>query len=158
MHEKCEDLAPNLSDKRISCRITTRHHFSPGNFWPKITLLAWLGTLELFCFPDWKHCHFDITKVLETESQALLNTLTEHDFQDAFKKMAQTLGMVNTRRRGLLRGWWWSVAQSWFITRWQYQSQKLWIGHNALGGRSKSGSGQIKSAGHTLFIHDAEVR
>jgi hypothetical protein len=29
---------------------------------------------------------FDTTDVLEAESQAVLNTLTEHNFQDAFKK------------------------------------------------------------------------
>jgi hypothetical protein len=28
--------------------------------------------------------HFDTTEVIEAESQAVLNTLTEHDFQDAF--------------------------------------------------------------------------
>jgi hypothetical protein len=30
--------------------------------------------------------HFDTTEVMEPESQAVLNALTEHDFQDAFKK------------------------------------------------------------------------
>jgi hypothetical protein len=30
--------------------------------------------------------HFDTTEVLEAESQAVLNTLTAHNFQDAFKK------------------------------------------------------------------------
>jgi hypothetical protein len=30
--------------------------------------------------------HFDTTEVIEAESQAVLNTHTEHDFQDAFKK------------------------------------------------------------------------
>jgi hypothetical protein len=30
--------------------------------------------------------HFDIIEVFKAESQAVLNTLTEHDFQDAFKK------------------------------------------------------------------------
>jgi hypothetical protein len=30
--------------------------------------------------------HFDTTEVIEAESQAVLNTLTEHDFQGAFKK------------------------------------------------------------------------
>jgi hypothetical protein len=30
--------------------------------------------------------HFDTTEVIEAESQAVLNTLTEHDFQNAFKK------------------------------------------------------------------------
>jgi hypothetical protein len=30
--------------------------------------------------------HFDTIEVLEAESQAMLNTLTEHDFWDALKK------------------------------------------------------------------------
>jgi hypothetical protein len=30
--------------------------------------------------------HFDTTEVMETESQAVLNSLTEHDFQGAFTK------------------------------------------------------------------------
>jgi hypothetical protein len=30
--------------------------------------------------------HFDTTEVIKTESQAVLNTLREHNFQDAFKK------------------------------------------------------------------------
>jgi hypothetical protein len=29
--------------------------------------------------------HFDTIEVIETESQTVLNILTEHDFQDAFK-------------------------------------------------------------------------
>jgi hypothetical protein len=33
-----------------------------------------------------KGCHFDKIEMIETESQAVLNTLTEHDFQDAFRK------------------------------------------------------------------------
>jgi hypothetical protein len=33
-----------------------------------------------------KDSHFDTIEVMEVESQAVLNTLTEHDFQDAFKK------------------------------------------------------------------------
>jgi hypothetical protein len=33
-----------------------------------------------------KGCRFDTTEVIEAESQAVLNTLTEHNFQDAFKK------------------------------------------------------------------------
>jgi hypothetical protein len=28
--------------------------------------------------------HFDTIEVIDTESQAVLNTLTEHDFQDAY--------------------------------------------------------------------------
>jgi hypothetical protein len=40
---------------------------------------------------------------METESKAVPNTLTEHDFQDAFK-MAESLETVHTRGRGLLQG------------------------------------------------------
>jgi hypothetical protein len=32
-----------------------------------------------------KGCHFDTTDVIEAESRTVLNTLTEHIFQDAFK-------------------------------------------------------------------------
>jgi hypothetical protein len=45
--------------------------------------------------------HFDKT-VIEAESQAVLNILTEHSIQDAYK-MAEALGTVHTRGRGLLR-------------------------------------------------------
>jgi hypothetical protein len=31
--------------------------------------------------------HFDTTEVIEAESQTVLNTLTEHHFQDAFKNL-----------------------------------------------------------------------
>jgi inactivated superfamily I helicase len=49
--------------------------------------------------------HLDTIEVTEAESQAVLNTLTEQDFQDAFKKMAEVLEMVhNTHGRRLLRG------------------------------------------------------
>jgi hypothetical protein len=33
-----------------------------------------------------KGCNFDTTDMIEAESQAVLQTLTEHDFQDTFKK------------------------------------------------------------------------
>jgi hypothetical protein len=48
--------------------------------------------------------HFDTVEVIEAESQTMLNTLTEPDFQDAFKKMAEDLGMVHTCGKGLLPG------------------------------------------------------
>jgi hypothetical protein len=44
--------------------------------------------------------HFDTTEVIKAELQALLNTQTEHDFQDAFKKMSEALGTVHTCGRG----------------------------------------------------------
>jgi hypothetical protein len=40
---------------------------------------------------------------MEAESQAVLNNFTEHDSQDAFKKLAEALGTAHTRGRGLLR-------------------------------------------------------
>jgi hypothetical protein len=39
-----------------------------------------------------KGCHFDTIEVIEAELQAMLNTLTEDDLQDAFKKMTDTHG------------------------------------------------------------------
>jgi hypothetical protein len=50
-----------------------------------------------------KSLNFDTIEVIEAESQALLNTLTEHGFQNALKK-CRNIGTVHTRRRGLLLG------------------------------------------------------
>jgi hypothetical protein len=47
-----------------------------------------------------KGCHFDTIEVVEAESQAVLNTFTEHDLQDTCKKLAEALGMVYTRGKG----------------------------------------------------------
>jgi hypothetical protein len=54
--------------------------------------------------------HFDTINVIEAESQAVLNTFTEQDFQDAFKKMVEELEMVHTCGRALLQGRWWPVG------------------------------------------------
>jgi hypothetical protein len=71
-----------------------------------------LSTL-LFCFTRIKiklKCrHVDTIKAIETESQAVLNTLTKQDFQNAFKKW-QALGTVDVSWRGLLLGWWWLTS------------------------------------------------
>jgi hypothetical protein len=53
-----------------------------------------------------KGCHFDIIDVIETESQAVLNTLTEHDLQDAFKNYRMT-GIGAYSRKG-----WWSIGSN----------------------------------------------
>jgi hypothetical protein len=45
--------------------------------------------------------HFDTIEVTEAELQVVLNTVTELDFQDVFKKMTEALGMVHMHRRGL---------------------------------------------------------
>jgi hypothetical protein len=54
--------------------------------------------------------HFDRIEVIDAESQVVLNTLTEHDFQDAFKKMAELLGTMHTCGRGLHQRLWWPVG------------------------------------------------
>jgi predicted helicase len=43
-----------------------------------------------------KNRHFDTIDVIKAESQTVLNTLTEHNFKDAFTKMAEALGTVHT--------------------------------------------------------------
>jgi hypothetical protein len=62
-----------------------------------------LAPCDFSLFPQFKlklKCHrFDTTEVIEAESQAVLNTLTEHDFHDAFKKW-----QTHTCVRGLLQG------------------------------------------------------
>jgi hypothetical protein len=44
--------------------------------------------------------HFDTVEVMEAESHAVLNSLTEHDFQDAFKNGRST-GKGEYRRKGI---------------------------------------------------------
>jgi hypothetical protein len=46
--------------------------------------------------------HFDITEAIEAESQAVLNTLTEHDFLGCILKMAEALGAVHTRGKRVM--------------------------------------------------------
>jgi hypothetical protein len=47
--------------------------------WPSTTFLFSRLKIKL------KGSHSDTTEVITAELQALLNTLTEHDFQDSFK-------------------------------------------------------------------------
>jgi hypothetical protein len=100
----CEDFALNFGD-RSTGRLTLP--FSPGNYLPKTTRLSFPTQLT-FLFPrlkiKLKGHQFDTTDVIEAELQEVLTTLTEHDFQDAFKNITEELGMVHTYRRVLLRG------------------------------------------------------
>jgi hypothetical protein len=43
-------------------------------------------------------------KVIEAESQAVLNTVTEDDFQDALEQISEALGTMRTRGRELRVG------------------------------------------------------
>jgi hypothetical protein len=71
------------------------------NCHPTPTLLAWLGPMWLLFSR-----HFDTIEVIEAKVQMVLNTLTDHNFQDAFKKTEWVLGTVHMRRRRLLWGCW----------------------------------------------------
>jgi hypothetical protein len=62
--------------------------FSPENFLPKTIRLS-SATHPTFLFSRLKDRHSDTIEVIEAESQAVLNTLTEHDFHDAIKNRQQ---------------------------------------------------------------------
>jgi hypothetical protein len=80
--------------------------FHQGIFYKKKNMTVVHHPPYFSLFPQFKiklaGLHFDTTGVIEAESQVVLNTLTEHNFQDAFKKMAQALGTVHMCRRRLL--------------------------------------------------------
>jgi hypothetical protein len=85
--KKCEDFAPNFGDKRTGHCNTATHRltlpFLPENYCQK----------QHDCRPP--------------PTLLFLNTLTEHDFQDAFKKRkekAEVLGTLHTHGRGLFLG------------------------------------------------------
>jgi hypothetical protein len=44
--------------------------------------------------------HFDTTEVVDPESQAVLNSLTEHGFQDAFKEWLERWERCIYERKG----------------------------------------------------------
>jgi hypothetical protein len=44
--------------------------------------------------------HFDTTRVIQAESQALLNSLTQHDFPEAFKTNGRSAGNCAYARKG----------------------------------------------------------
>jgi predicted helicase len=46
---------------------------------------------------------FDATEEIQAESQRVLYTLTANYFQEAFKKLEETVGTVSTCGRELLR-------------------------------------------------------
>jgi hypothetical protein len=57
-----------------------------------------------------KGSHFDTIEVIEAETQVALNTLTEHDFQDALKKWQKR--------------WEWCIREEW-TTSWLMVASRL---------------------------------
>jgi hypothetical protein len=95
----CEDFAMNFGDKITGCCVTTVRHptlpFSPQIFLIKnMTVVPYPPYFSLFPRLNMQLTgrHFDTVEVIE----AMLNTLTENDFQDAFK-LAEAPGTVYTR-------------------------------------------------------------
>jgi hypothetical protein len=86
----CEDFTSNFGDKKTGCCIThgLTLAFSPENLHKKHDCRPHPPFFSLFprLKIKLKGRHFDTIEVMEAESQAVLNSLTEHDFQDAFKK------------------------------------------------------------------------
>jgi hypothetical protein len=80
-----EDFTPNFGDKGDGCCITYgayhTYFFTRHLFLPKPTRLSSPTHPTFLPFKvKLKICHFDTTDVNESESQEVLNTLTEHDF------------------------------------------------------------------------------
>jgi hypothetical protein len=86
----CEDFVPNFSAKKNGYCITTTHRcitlcFSPGSFLTEATWLSSPTHPAFLCFSrlkiKLKGRHFGTIDVIDAESQAVLNTLTEHEFR-----------------------------------------------------------------------------
>jgi hypothetical protein len=110
----CVKMGRRPCPKLLGTKNRPSHLFSPGNFFTKTNMAVIFNSSYFFLFPrlkiKLKGHHFDTIKLIKAESQGMLNTLIWHNFQDAFKKMAEALEAVHTCRMGLLRVWWWPVG------------------------------------------------
>jgi hypothetical protein len=78
----------SVSDKGTYFLFTRDFFFTKNNM-TVISHSPYSPNLVLCCFSlflQLKIGHFDTIEMIDAESQAILNTLTEHDFQDVFKK------------------------------------------------------------------------
>jgi hypothetical protein len=87
LRENARRLRPELWRQK-DCYITTTHRltsFFTREFLTESNMTIVPTHPTFLCFPI-EGGHFDTIKVIEAESQAVLNTLKEHDFQDASEK------------------------------------------------------------------------
>jgi hypothetical protein len=67
-----------------------------------------LAPCDFFPFPKLKFklkgCQFDTIEEIQKKKKKVLDTLTEKEKQKKKKKMEETVGLVSTCRRELLRG------------------------------------------------------
>jgi hypothetical protein len=88
----------------VASQSTVSHfHFRHGIPFTKNNIIVVPHPLYFSLFPrlkiKLKGRHFDTVELMEAESQAALNTLTEHDFQDAFK-IGRSAGNGACARKG----------------------------------------------------------
>jgi hypothetical protein len=89
-----EHFAPNFGDKRTGCCVTTTKRltllFHQGIFFTKTNMTVVTHPPYASLFPRWKtklkSRYFGTIEVIEAESQAVLNTLTEHYARMHLKK------------------------------------------------------------------------
>jgi hypothetical protein len=89
----CEDFALNFGDKK-NWLLHHNNALSHTCFFAREFLtksnMTFGPTHPTFLFPQLKMKlkgrHFDTIEVINAESQTVLNTLTEHNFQNTFKK------------------------------------------------------------------------
>jgi hypothetical protein len=107
----CEDFAPNFGDRNWLLRHdNTPSHasFLTWEFFTKKQHDCHAPPSTYFCLfrqlkMKLKGCHFDTFEVIEADLQAVLNTLTEHDFQDAFKNGRSAVNDVYARKGATLK-------------------------------------------------------
>jgi hypothetical protein len=80
-----EDFVPKFGDKRTGCCLKlSQTSFFTREFFTKYNMTVVPHAPYFSVFPQLKTklkgCHFDTIELIEAESQALLNTITEHDF------------------------------------------------------------------------------
>jgi hypothetical protein len=67
-----------------------------------------LASCDFFIFAKMKlklkGRRFDTIEEIQSQSRRVFDTLTEKDFQEASQKMEETVGLVSTYGRELLRG------------------------------------------------------
>jgi hypothetical protein len=92
----CEDVTPNFGENRPACFTMTTPRLtlpsSPSSSWRKTKWLSSpdLALCDFFLFPKMKlklkERQFDASEEIQAESQRVLDTLIERDFQEAFQK------------------------------------------------------------------------
>jgi hypothetical protein len=103
----CEDFPQNFGAKRTGCCITTTHHFTLFFYqrsFDQNNIIVVRHSPYFFLFP-WikiklKGHHIDTTEVIEAGLQAVLNTLTDHNFHDEFKNNGRSTENGACSRKG----------------------------------------------------------